>query len=155
MSRVSFERSVCECCGQTRNYVDGVNRGSAEIVKIVARAIRDKGINVVHIRKELVEVGAMRPTQYTNVAHPTAHGLIAKVRGNPGNYCLTRKGAAFLRGEPIPRYAIIDKATKHTVGYHEPERYTVTLAQVQRSGDYWEGVGFDVVEGRVVLDLQK
>ena len=88
--------------------------------------------------------------QVGNLTRPRSHGLIAKVRGEPGNYLLTSKGAAFLRGTPIPKFAIMSKAERHQIGYFEAEKYQVTINDFNSKDDYWEGINYDIEEGRII-----
>lgn len=156
MQKLKFEQNKCECCGLTTNYLLAIDKGTIEILKAVSRAIGDKGINIVHANKELIEDGYLTPLQRGNMSRPRAHGLIAMVKGEnmKGNYLLTSKGAKFLRGEiRIPKYAIMNKVTSHQDGYFEPERYEVGVHDFM-DGEYWEGIGFNIEQGRVVHDLQ-
>lgn len=155
----------CPCCGQTLTYLIPVDKGSVSILKAIARAILNKKINIIHPRKEM-EIGAkttnydlmikdgyLTSNQVGNLSRPRFHGLIAKVRGQTGNYCLTAKGGKFLKGALIPRYAIRDKATKRQIGYWMPEKYQVTIKDFSRDEEYWEG--FYIEEGQVIMGIEK
>lgn len=150
MSKINYTPEKCECCGQSKTYILAVDKGTTDIVKAFARFIGKKGINVAHVAKELLAAGYLTANQRSNVARPRAHGLIARVKGEnmKGNYCLTSKGAAFLRGEKILKHAIMDKVTKHQIGYFGTE--TVSVKEFDGKGEYWEGIGYDIQEGRVV-----
>lgn len=150
-TKLGYEPEKCECCGQTKTYLLGIDRGSVEILKGVARAIGEKGINCVHVNKELVG-RYLTPIQMTNMSRPRSHGLIAHVRGEgmKGNYLLTRKGAAFLRGERIPKFAIMSKSEGHQIGYFEPESLTVAITDFTGKEDYWEGINYTIEEGNVM-----
>lgn len=164
--RQNYVPEKCECCGQTKTYLLGVDRGTVDILKSIATAIGRKGINIIHPRKEMevaarskldyremVREGLLTSNHINNLSRPRAHGLIAKVKDNPGNYCLTTKGAQFLRGREIPRFAICSKAEGHQVGYYEELEYRVQLKDFAPDEEYWEGINYDVVEGRIVKDL--
>lgn len=165
---LGYQEEVCECCGQTKTVLYPLDKGTADMVKALAVAVRNKGINMVHIRKEmevsrrdwsyprLLTEGAILSSHTQNWIKAHKHGLVAQVwgEGMSGNWCLTRKGATFLKGQPVPKYAIQDKKTKHIRGYYEPEAYTVTVHELQRrDSPYWEGLDFDIQEGRIVKDL--
>ena len=157
-----YEPEKCPCCKQSITYLMPIDRGTVDIVKAISVAIGRKRQNVIHPRKEMevdhkgfnyqymVTEGKLTSNQVGNLSRARFHGLIAKVRGESGNYCLTRKGAAFLRGEEIPRYAIISKAEGHQIGYWKPEIYTVKVKEFRPDEEYWEGIGYDIVDGRVV-----
>ncbi len=148
---IDYSPEKCECCGQSTTYVLAIDKGSTDIVKGVARAIEKKGINCVHVNKELVGK-YLTPLQMTNMTRPRSHGLIAHVEGEgmKGNYLLTKKGMDFLKGKRVPKYAIISKTEHRQIGYHEPETLTTTIHECQGKGEYWEGIGYEIEEGRVV-----
>lgn len=165
---MTYDRYIpekCTCCNQTATYALAVDRGTVDIVKAFSVAIRSKGINVVHPTKEMeipakyydykksMLEGKLTSTQIGNISRAHRHGLLAKVKGAPGNWCLTSKGAAFLKGEPIPRFAIVSKVTGHQIGYWRPERYNVTIKEFRPDQEYWSGIDYGIVEGRIVKDL--
>lgn len=162
----AYQPEVCERCKQTTTYLLPVDRGTVDIVKAIATAIGKKGINVIHPRKEMeissranpdykqmVQEGILTSNQINNLSRPRFHGLIAKVKNEPGNYCLTEKGGQFLRGREIPRFAIVSKAEGRQIGYYEELEYRVQLKDFAPDEEYWEGINFDIVEGRIVKDL--
>lgn len=175
-NKYNFEPEICECCGQAKTYLLPIDWGTALIVKAVASRIREKGINVVHPTKEMevpakdwnykraITEGVLTSTQIGNFTRARVHGLIARYKDEPGNWLLTRKGAQFLRGQRIPRLAIIRKARKladdktasHKEEYFMPEEQTCTVHEIMHHGSkypIWEGIDFDIVEGRIVQDL--
>lgn len=165
MSKGAYKSPVCAGCKQTTTTLYSIDTGSADLVKAISVAVRLKGKNAVHMRKEmevgkkewsyerLLNEGKITSSMTQNSIRPHKHGLIAKVRGETGVWCLTTKGARFLRGERIAKYAIQDKATKHIVGYWEPEKYTVTIGELHRKNTpYWEGAGYDIVDGEIRVE---
>lgn len=152
--KLIYVPEVCECCKQSTTYVLAIDRGTVEIVKAIARFIEKKGINAVHPRKEM-EGRTLTSNQVGNLSRPRFHGLIASLEGETGNYVLTRKGSAFLRGEFIPKYAIISKSEGHQIGYAEPEKFKVSVKDFDSQIDFWEGINYEIVEGRVVRNVQK
>lgn len=149
-NHIEYAPDVCGECGQTKTYILAIDRGTVNIVKKIARCIGDKGINAVHLSKECMAKGYLTHHEVGNISRPRFHGLVAKVKGETGNYLLTKKGAAFLRGEAIPQYAIISKAEHHQIGYFEEEKCKVTVHDFSSKGEYWQGIGYDVEEGRVI-----
>lgn len=156
--KVGFTADVCPHCQQTTNYITGVDRGMAAIVRAFGNAVRAKGVNVLHPLKELaadpgmsvaqaVAAGKLTGSMSRNTSRARSHGLLARIEGRAGNWCLTKKGVAFLRGEPVPKYAIIDKVTGHTAGYYEPETYTASIRELDPSAPFWSET---INEGRVV-----
>ena len=154
--KIKFVPTTCQCCGQTDTYILPVSKGVVNIVKGLARCIKQKQINVAHIAKELLAEGYITANERNNISRPRSHGLVAHIPNETGNYCLTKKGAAFLRGEiTIPKYAICSKTTGHQIGYFEPEKHFVHVAEYNEPGQMWEGIGFEVTEGRVISSLEK
>lgn len=147
MKKTDWKPDLCDACRQTTTYLLGIDRGSVEIVKAIAAAVRASGVNSVHPRKD----GILTTTQWCNLARPRFHGLIAKVHGETGRYLLTTKGAQFLRGEPIPRYAIVSKSKGHQIVYFKEDEILITIRDVLQV-PYWEGADFKIVEGVVVRD---
>lgn len=162
--RIKYERERCEHCGQTTTYLVPLDRGAAIIVKALAAAIRRKGINCIHPVKEMevprrewsyeraITEGVLPSNFIDNFSRVRFHGLIARVKGAAGNWCLTSKGVRFLKGEPMPRYVIRSKAAKRNLGYYEPGALTVTIYELAKEGETWQGINFDIVEGRIVTE---
>lgn len=152
MPEINYNPPVCDSCHQSLTYLLPVDRGTFEIVKAIAVFIGQKGINRVHPRKEM-EGEYLTSNQVGNLSRARFHGLIARVRDEKGNYLLTRKGAQFLRGEAIPKYAIISKVDHKNAGYFEEQKLTVTVRDLIGKEERWEGINFTIEEGRVVRDL--
>ena len=148
--KTEYVPDTCVECKQTTTYVLAVDRGTAEIVKAIARFIETKGINIVHPRKEM-EGQYLTSNQVGNLSRARMQGLIAAVDGNPGNYCLTRKGSAFLNGVPVHKYVIRSKAEDRSIGYWGDEM--CTIGDFTSDDERWEGVNYEIVEGRVVYKV--
>jgi hypothetical protein len=145
-----FTPTRCECCGQTQEYVVAISKGIVLVLKKFSQHVKSKGVNVVHIEKEMVAPRIITNNQYANVKILTAHGLLAKAKGEAGNYVLTRKGLEFLKGtHPVPKYAIISKVEKRMMGYHD-EEFEVHISDFDKDSEFWEGVGYDIKHGRVI-----
>ena len=172
-NKYDFEPELCACCGQSKTYPLPIDWGTTVIVKAVARAVRLKGINVIHPTKEMevpgkdwnysaaVNYGKLTSTQIGNFSRAKAHGLIARYKEEPGNWLLTTKGAAFLRGEQVPQIRIRYKngvtPNPDAPKYWKPERYRVTIHDIMQRGSkapVWEGIDFNIIEGRIVVDLE-
>ena len=174
-NKYNFEPEICTNCGQAETYLLPIDWGTALIVKAVAAAVRRKGINLIHPTKEMevpatewnydraVSEGVLTSTMIGNFTRARVHGLIARDRREPGNWLLTRKGAEFLRGGSIPRLAVIRKTTKteegrsHKEEYFMDDQYTCTIRDLEamkKDAPKWEGIDFDIVEGRIVRDAQ-
>ena len=149
----AFVPEVCECCRQTKNYDLKLDRGTAMIVLAIYNRVQDKRENRVHIQeemvvmpadfpsyREIVAAGCMTPIMWSNVSRARYHGLVAFVDGGgDGEYLITPKGAKFLRNEPVPRVAIIDKATGHKAYYLREEEDVITFSQLMRKETpFWD-----------------
>lgn len=141
----------CPHCGQRMGYRSSVSRGTADVLKMIFKKVTEKDTNAVHIEKELVQTGRLTGNQGRNCTHMVRLGLIAHIKGEPGNYCLTNKGIDFLNGLPIPKYVTVEKRTaghgSRTVTHSEE---TCTIKDFNRKGEYWEVPGFEIKEGRVI-----
>lgn len=141
----------CDHCGQRMGYRSAVSKGLVRMLETIADAIEEKGVNVLNVKKELVDTGKLTVNQYTNKSHLVRLGLLFCVEGEVGNFGLTSKAMGFLKGERIPREAVVEKATKdrgsRTV---ETSEETCTIHDFMEKGEYWIVPGFDIREGRVI-----
>lgn len=173
-NKYGFNPRICTCCGQAETYPLPIDWGTAVIVKAVARAIRIKGINVIHPTKEMevpanewtydraINEGKLTSIQIGNFTRAKAHGLIAMYKKESGNWVLTSKGAQFLRGESIPKIRVrkkqgVSRELTQEEKYWKPEDYRITIHEILRRGSktpIWEGIDFDIREGRIVLDFE-
>ena len=165
LNKAHYTPEKCECCGQTTTYLLPIDRGTIDILKAIAVAIGRRGENHVHPRNEMeisapdhglnsvtmIQEGYLTSNQVGNLSRPRFHGLISKSRYKAGYYLLTRKGADFLRGKEIPRYAIVSKSDKHQIGYFEPEQFTCKLKDFTSEDEYWE-MNYNIIDEKVVRD---
>lgn len=166
MAKDKFTPKICQCCGQTETYLMCVDTGTCDIVRAISVAIRKKKKNCVHPRREMelgknqlnysqmIREGYLTSVMVGNLSKARSQGLIARVDGKPGYYCLTHKGAEFMKGASIPKYAIMDKVTGHNIGYWYENEERVTMRSLVKSGDYWE-INFDIVDKAVVFNLPR
>jgi hypothetical protein len=167
MSKKDFEPEVCDCCDQRTEYLLTLSKGIATIVKAVGAAIREKGENVIHPAKEMqipadewtyekaYQHGKITSSHRGNLSNAGTHQLIEKYEGEAGNWRLTSDGADFLRGEPVPKHAVVAKSTteagSHLKRYWKGQTIQTTVHEL--TGDEmprWEAVNFDIVEGQIV-----
>lgn len=144
-----MDKHKCPHCGQSIIYYLSVDAGTVHIVKQIAKFIGQKGINAVHPRKEM-EGTLLTSNEVGNLTRARAHGLIAKIEGNAGNYCLTYKGSEFLNGRPIHKTAIMDKVKKMKIGFLEEDGWC-KVSDFNSPKEYWEGIGYDIKEGNVIV----
>ena len=160
---------VCSHCGQSITYLSTIDQGAVDILRAMSVAIHRKQINVIHPRKEMetayaldnfremIKAGKITSNMTGNLSKARFHGLIAKIKGEPGNYCITSKGFQFLRGRIIPKYAIISKVTKDkdNIGYYleETEKISIKEFTEDMESPYWEIINFDVISGRVISEV--
>lgn len=138
-----YEPHVCGECSQTKDYALPMDPGGALIVLAVANAVKRLERNRVHLQKEMecdpkdfggiiaaARAGFMSSRMEGNASRPRYHGLIAHVEEGSGEYLITRKGAAFLKGASIARVAIIDKVHHHNVGYWNESSDRITFREL-------------------------
>lgn len=166
MALEKFQPKVCPCCMQTEEYLMTIDAGTADIVRSISAAIRRKGENCIHPRKEMemgknqlnynqmIREGYLTSTMVGNLSKARSQGLIAQVIGKSGYYCLTHKGAEFLKGASIPKFAVMSKVTGHNIGYWHELDERVKLKDLIKSGDYWE-IDFTVQNFRILVDAPK
>lgn len=137
-----FKPAVCNDpdCGQTKEYLLGLDKGSAKIVIAMMEHIARTGKNDVHPAQEM-DLSGDRKWFVTNLSRPRFHGLIAYLDKDrlPGRYCITRKGGKFLRNELVPKYAIISKVTGHQNGYFAEFELQTNLKELLHQEPMWEG----------------
>jgi hypothetical protein len=103
---------------------------------------------------KMIREGYLTSNMVGNLSKARSQGLIARVEGKPGFYCLTHKGAEFLKGASIPKYAIMSKVTGHNIGYWFENEERVKMKDLIKNGDYWE-IDFNIVDRAVVFNLPK
>lgn len=145
MTQSQFKPDTCSCCGQKLNYLLSLNKGSAKIVAFMLEAVRRKGKNDIHVSSELKPFGSVH-NFVCNMSRPRYHGLVAFTGDQRGHYCLTRKGGSFLRGEAVPKHAIINMVTGHQDGYWRPEEETVTIGELMQKQFNWDDGQSEVIE---------
>lgn len=157
-----YKAQRCPHCGQTETWLAKMSQGQEELLKAIATAIKRKGINVIHTAKEIVRkdgtktkelniAGYITPSQNSNLTTIRSHGLIAKIQNNSGAYCLTTKGAQFLKGQPIPKVAVVSKVEKKQIGYLIPDETDPKnwyIVGKDNNEGYWGG--FEINEGKVI-----
>lgn len=160
-----YTPQICESCGQSITYILAIDKGTVEIVRAIALFIEKKGINIVHPRKEMENIGLLTSNQVGNLSRARLHGLIAKVTNeespdkSAGNYCLTRKGGQFLNHVAVPREAIILKGKANNNGLYErnigyvDENDLVKINEFSAKGEYWIGINYEITEGQVITRL--
>jgi hypothetical protein len=151
--QVTYHAEKCPCCGQSLTYVIPIDKGTTEILKAMIRAIKNKGKNEIHPRNEM-EIhndfdSILSSIQTGNLSRPRFHGLIAKIKERPGYYCITNKGVSFLKGQSVPKYAIVSKKTARNIGYYEEEKYQVTIKDFLNSDERWEFPDVEIRGGEV------
>ena len=164
MALEKFQPKVCPCCQQTEEYLMTIDAGTCDIVRAISAAIRKKGENCIHPRKEMemgksqlnynqmIREGYLTSTMVGNLSKARSQGLIAQIEGKSGYYCLTHKGAEFLKGASIPKYAIMSKITGHNIGYWHENEDRVKMKDLIKDGNYWE-IDFNIMGGRVMIGM--
>ncbi len=149
MSKIKVEKykeEVCPHCHQTASYLIGLDKGCAETLMQILKAVSAKGVNEIHPARELNWKDGEK-WKLTNLSRNKFHGLIASVN-KKGYYCLTKKAGKFLRGESIPRYLIRSKITKHNEQYWKPEENQITFKELLNDSEmpYWDGAEKNIID---------
>ena len=151
----NWKPTTCDGCGQTTTYLQPLDRGTSDIVKSMANAVWREGKNDIEISKRMVvnpsaghetaesyaamiAQGLMTPSMRNNISKARAHGLLAKVRESSGHWLLTTKGADFLCGKRIPKYAVMSKAEKKQIGYLDDGTPGCETTVGELKGAYWD-----------------
>lgn len=168
MKKRQYEKEHCDHCDQDITYALGIDKGTVDILRAMYVAIGKKSINIIHPKKEMLDETDKMPSeerirngllsygQRNNLTRPRIHGLIARVKGEHGNWCITRKGFAFLKGASIPKVAIKSKPENRNIGYFDeypegdPRNYTTIDKYLKNVDPYWASDGYEIKEGRVV-----
>lgn len=153
--REKFVSEICECCGMDKEYRSGLNKGLVHVLIQIAKAIKAKGINCIHLDKEALAQGYLTSNQKGNASHLRIHGLLAEVQDEPGNWCLTTKGINFLQGALIPRYAVRSKTEHRTIGYWYADKYRCSIKDFEKESEWYAFEDFFVQAGRVVTDPEE
>ncbi len=141
----------CPTCGQRITYELALDAGTAMMMGAIAEFVKAKGINAFSNTKEMIGRGYNFHAA-GNITRPRAHGLIARIPGKATNYCITDKGLAFLRGEPIESVVIVKKATKeapsHVIAHDGPR---ITIGELLDGWtEFWSSNGYRIENGVVV-----
>lgn len=157
-----YQEHHCSECNQTTDYASKLNKGMATFLLTFARAVTIKGENRIRLTEIMVDPktpewasatkraaeGKITQPQYNNFSHLCRHGFIVIVE--TGVFVLTKKGAAFLRGKPVEKAAIVDKRTHSNVGYVADADGSVLMTdiwEVMKSKDgWWSGWNYDIAD---------
>ena len=131
-------------------YKSSVSRGVVETLKKIVEAIKAKGINTIHIEKELVRTGILTGTQGKNATHIVKLGLLAHSPDEIGNYCITKKAMSFLNGEAIPKYVIVSKTNRSSGSRTVSQSEEMCTISNFTDGVFWEVPEFEIREGRII-----
>ena len=152
-------KNICPCCGQKITYEISLDKGTADIMRAMAVAIKVKGENLIHPRnemegsksasyEEMIQNGKITSNMTGNLSRARFHGLICKIKGMSGYYGLTTKGLSFLTGQKIPRTVIRSKVDKKIVGNTPND--LVSIHELLGSSIYWSGIDYTIREHKVV-----
>lgn len=147
----THDDNVCGACGQRLGYKSSMSKGIVAVLKLVMQKVEEKGLNVVHIEKEMVQTSILTGNQGRNATHMVRLGLLAHIDGETGNYCLTRKAMEFLNGDPVPKWVEVSKRREgegsRTVAHSDE---TCVVSDFAGKNEYWEVPGFEIKEGRII-----
>jgi len=125
---------TCEACGQKVTIRhESMSKGLVDTLLTFADAVRREGRNKIHLQKEV----NLTKNQYNNFQKLRYHGLVYKVKDQPGYWLLTRNGGSFLRNElAIPKEVFV--FNNHIV---EKGHKLVRISEFYKTSfdeDYWQ-----------------
>lgn len=168
---MKFKAHTCDGCGQTKDYALPLSRGLAMATIAFYNAVQRLDRNRIHVAKDMVrpiedfhgldpkrayhrmvEAGYMTFRMEGNLSFLHRHGIVAS-GDEPGVWILTKKGGAFLRGEEVPRVAIVSKVTGHQQGYWDEGGMT-TISQLLKASTVWWSAPITVSDSETIpMDL--
>lgn len=147
------EDEFCESCGQkTSGYRSAVSKGTVAVLKKIYHFVEKKGLNTVHLVKEMGAAGILSANEVGNAnSHMVRQGLLAHIESEPGNFALTAKAVGFLNGAAISKWVRVAKRTKgNPAKTIETSQEICVISDFDRGGEYWEVPGFEIKEGRII-----
>lgn len=166
---MKFKAQVCECCGQTKDYALPLSRGLAMATIAIFNAIQRLERNRVHVGHEMVRPisdfgdkktayrtmvseGYMTFRMEGNLSFLHRHGIVASAQ-DAGEWLLTPKGGKFLRGEEVPKVAIVSKVTGHQTGYWAEGGMTTIGELLKASTPWWNAPMTEVEDFQLQMPL--
>lgn len=143
-----MKTNYCPTCGHRMTpRKETLSRGLINTFVVFVDAIKRKGVNSVHLQKEL----NLSKNQYNNFQKLRYHGLVYHSKTKTGCWLLTRLGNRFVRGEiSMPKVVYVqdnhivykgDKMLKIHELYKEGE---------QLKEEYWQqNFSLDIDQGRL------
>lgn len=156
---MTYQKNVCHECGQTTDYLMRLDKGSTLILIAVVQAMKRLGKPRVHLHKDMahtnpsefggyvgmVKAGYLTLRMICNATKACNFGLISAADSS-GRYNVTERGMAFLRGEPIESWVIIDKATHRPKEMQDFKPKMVTIQGILRGTvPFWDVDGVPTV----------
>lgn len=135
-----FIADKCSHCNQFVNYEISLSRGFAICLIKIYNYIQEKGVNAVHLDKELLEKGILSSNDKGNVPKLRHWGLIDQLEES-GNYAINQRTIDFLKnGLVLPKKVIVLKGVENDFGGFWDIQDTVTLKSLlKKDNPYWEG----------------
>lgn len=163
-----YTAHTCDQCGQTKDYALPLSRGLAMATIAFYNAVQRLRRNRVHVAKEMVrpiedfwgddpkkayhrmvEDGYMTFRMEGNLSFLHRHGIVAAAGDEAGVWILTKKGGAFLRGDEVPRVAIVSKVSGHQEGYWDEGGMT-TISELLKASTVWWSAPITVNENETI-----
>lgn len=145
VKRTLEQDEKCPFCGAKKKmYWHNLSAGLVQTLAKFAQAIKVKGVNDIHVGKDLVLDNAA----YNNFNKLKYWGLVVKT-GVGGHWKLTEKGTLFLQNKIAINKRV--KTFRNKVEEKDENRVTVQDCLNGYHDTYWQQeFGFDIRLGRVV-----
>lgn len=124
---------TCKYCGhKLEPRKESLSRGLVDTLVKFYEAVWKCGRNDIHLQKDMY----LTKNQYNNFSKLRYFGLVAKVKvagqTNSGRWLLTRRGALFLKGEPVHKWVKV--YNNHLVARSAEE---ITIKDMLDYDIYW------------------
>ena len=129
---MSAEIYVCDHCGSKSTiYTHSLGKGLVLALLKFKRAVMDHDRNSIHTQRDMNgRPYELSKTEYANWTMLRYHGLVTHDDNKgKGFWILTRRGNAFIKGEPVPaKTRVLNNEVQHD---REPDgQYDVTITEL-------------------------
>lgn len=141
-----FTPDKCTHCNQFVNYELSLSRGHAICLVKIYNYVKTKGINAVHLDKELLEKEIITANEKGNVPQLRHWKLLDQLEES-GNYAINQFTVDFLKGSiTVPKKVIVAKGIGSDAEsifdqthFFDTEHVVSIKDLLKKDNPYWEG----------------
>lgn len=134
-----FTPDKCTHCNQFVNYELSLSRGHAKCLVKIYNYVKSKGINAVHLDKELLEKNIITANEKGNVPQLRHWKLLDQLEES-GNYAINQHTVDFLKGLiTVPKKVIVLKGIENDFGGFFDTEFVFVKDLLKKDNPYWEG----------------